>query len=115
MNGDLQTTVYSTHHNPGVSSKAVMNTIPLTGGNIASGWGWGYSHIRNLDGTVFTFNGQGEYYLMKIEESGFVLQGRMEPASESMATTFTALAFGLPTENIVVEVGVMDVYTLCFS
>lgn len=41
---------------------------------------------------------------MKIAETGFVLQGRTEPVLGSMATTFTALAFGIPSENIVVEV-----------
>ena len=52
---------------------------------------------------------------MQVAETGFVLQGRTEPVSGTMATTFTALAFGIPTESIVVEVGVTDMYALCFS
>ena len=55
---------------------------------------------------MFTFNGQGEYTLVKVDESGFVLQGRTEPVTSdtNQATRFTAFAFGFPSENIVIEV-----------
>ena len=59
---------------------------------------------------MFTFNGQGEYTLVNVDESGFVLQGRTEPVTSdtNQATRFTAFAFGLPSENIVIEVCNME-------
>ena len=62
---------------------------------------------------MFTFNGQGEYNLLKVEETGFVLQGRTWPVfvSRIRATRFTAFAFGVPSWNIIIEV---RVYTILF-
>ena len=67
-------------------------------------WTYGDPHFRNLDGTAFTFNGQGEYTLVAVEESGFTFQGRTEPVASgnNQATRFTAFAFGVP--ETVVEV-----------
>ena len=69
-------------------------------------WGFGDPHFRNLDGTPFTFNGQGEYTIVQVEETGFVLQGRTEPVTsdQNQATRFTAFAFGLPSIDIMIEV-----------
>lgn len=69
-------------------------------------WGFGDPHFRNIDGTVFTFNGQGEYTMLSVEETGFVLQGRTEPvmSGDNQATRFTAFAFGIRDKDIVVEV-----------
>jgi hypothetical protein len=71
-------------------------------------WGYGDPHFRNLDGTTFTFNSQGEYYLVTVEETGFVLQGRTEPvvSGDNQATRFTAFAFGIPPMGNIVEVRV---------
>lgn len=50
-----------------------------------------------LDGTPFTFNGYGEYFILKVSGVDFALQGRMEPlvaddGSLSRATVYTAFA-----------------------
>ena len=68
-------------------------------------WGYGDPHFRNLDGTTFTFNSQGEYYLVTVEETGFVLQGRTEPvvSGDNQATRFTAFAFGIASMGNIVE------------
>lgn len=74
--------------------------------SLSIAWGYGDPHFHNLDGTTFTFNGQGEYILVQVEESGFVLQGRTEPVTsdQNQATRLTAFAFGLPSVNLAVEV-----------
>ena len=73
---------------------------------VNAAWGFGDPHFRNLDGATFTFNGQGEYTMLRVAESGFVLQGRTEPvmSGNNQASRFTAFAFGLPDLNIVIEV-----------
>jgi len=50
-----------------------------------------------LDGTPFTFNGYGEYFILKVRGVDFALQGRMKPlegddGSLSRATVYTAFA-----------------------
>ena len=50
-----------------------------------------------LDGTPFTFNGYGEYVVIKVSGVEFTLQGRMEPLMGddgvlSRATVYTAFA-----------------------
>lgn len=50
-----------------------------------------------LDGTPFTFNGRGEYFILKVSGVDFILQGRMEPltaqdGSLTRATVYTAFA-----------------------
>ena len=50
-----------------------------------------------LDGTPFTFNGHGEYSILKVRGVNFTLQGRMEPlvnedGSQTDATVYTAFA-----------------------
>jgi fibulin 1/2 len=39
-------------------------------------WLWGDPHISTLDGKQYTFNGIGEYILMKTVNESFVLEGR---------------------------------------
>ena len=59
--------------------------------------GFGDPHMVTLDGTPFTFNGYGEYFILKVSGVDFALQGRMEPlvsddGSQSRATVYTAFA-----------------------
>ncbi|XP_054748917.2 uncharacterized protein LOC129254474 [Lytechinus pictus] len=42
------------------------------------GWGAGDPHITTPDGANYTFNGLGEYWLTRIDSTGFKLQGRTE-------------------------------------
>lgn len=66
-------------------------------------WGLGDPHITTLDGANYTFNGWGEYILMRVE--GFTLQGRTTPVNRTImgsATQFASFAFGVP--NVTVEV-----------
>ena len=65
----------------------------------ALAWGFGDPHITTLDGYQYTFNGWGEYVLVKVENQ-FELQGRTSPVNNSNATMFSAFAFGV-TEAIV--------------
>ena len=68
-------------------------------------WGNGDPHITTLDGTAYTFNGRGEYTLVESRNTGFVLQGRTEPISEtSSATLFAAFAMGVVEDNLRAEV-----------
>lgn len=62
-------------------------------------WFWGDPHITSLDGRRYTFNGLGEYTMVRIKNlntTEFELQGRTKVVNSSTATQFSALAFGLP-------------------
>lgn len=63
----------------------------------------GDPHITTLDARVYTFNGWGEYTLMRMdtEESSFLLQGRTQPVVNASATQFAAFAFGVPNVSVV--------------
>ncbi|XP_068694477.1 uncharacterized protein [Montipora foliosa] len=59
--------------------------------------GFGDPHMVTLDGTPFTFNGHGEYFILKVSGVDFTLQGRMEPLTAddgtlTRATVYTAFA-----------------------
>ena len=54
--------------------------------------GRGDPHITTLDGRTYTFNGRGEYVLLKENVSNFEFQGRTELAPNSNATIFSAFA-----------------------
>ncbi|XP_053372780.1 uncharacterized protein LOC123559692 [Mercenaria mercenaria] len=61
------------------------------------GGGFGDPHIATLDGRTYTFNGHGEYILLRIPTANFEIQSRTERAeksdgTESEATIFTAFA-----------------------
>jgi fibulin 1/2 len=56
------------------------------------GWIWGDPHISTLDGKQYTFNGIGEYILMKTVNETFVLEGRTRLLENSSATVFSAFA-----------------------
>jgi len=61
------------------------------------GASFGDPHIISFDGVEYTFNGFGEYTVLSVNNSQFVLQGRMQPLNggqngKSPATVFTAFA-----------------------
>ena len=67
------------------------------------GWAWGDPHFTTLDGRTYTFNGLGEYVLLRIDPINFDVQGRMAIiTNQSNATFFSAFAFGIvnTTDNV---------------
>ena len=57
--------------------------------------GFGDPHMITLDGVGCTFNGHGEFIVLKVKNNNFTLQGRMEPLFDdngqgSGATVYTA-------------------------
>ena len=75
-------------------------------------WGWGDPHITTIDGCRYTFNGLGEYVLLRESASNFEFQGRTELAPNSNATIFSA--FALRDDNNIVQV-ITIVYKCVFS
>ncbi|XP_065884099.1 mucin-like protein isoform X2 [Dysidea avara] len=67
-------------------------------------WAGGDPHITTLDGRRYTFNGWGEYVLLRTTSSDFKFQGRTQPPANSTATIFSA--FVLQEANDVVEVSI---------
>ena len=69
---------------------------------LCAAWFWGDPHFTTLDGTLYTFNGLGEYVLLTATTSNngtFVVQGRTQLAENTTATQFSAFAFGRPDQN----------------
>jgi hypothetical protein len=76
--------------------------------------GFGDPHFTTLDDRGYTFNGLGEYTLIRIGNDSvreFELQGRTALATGSMATQFSAFAFGLPSQAVI-EVGNLNHHSL---
>ena len=64
---------------------------------LALGASFGDPHIITLDNVEYTFNGFGEYTVLNVNNTEFILQGRMQPLNvrqteKSSATVFTAFA-----------------------
>ena len=71
--------------------------------------GWGDPHITTTDGRRYTFNGLGEYVLLRTNVSNFEFQGRTMVADNSRATIFSAFAL---TDGVdVIEVLCMIKYS----
>ena len=64
-------------------------------------WGRGDPHITTLDGRQYTFNGWGEYFLIVLNGSDFMMQCRTEPVFNSTATRFSGFAFGVQNDSVV--------------
>lgn len=58
-------------------------------------WFFGDPHIETLDGTKYTFNGYGEYVMLKIsnDSTSFELQSRMSLAHTENGTVVNATVF----------------------
>ena len=66
-------------------------------------WFWGDPHFTTLDDFTYTFNGIGEYVLLRaVGEVNVELQGRTVLVPSSNATVFSALA--IQHEGITVQV-----------
>ena len=70
-----------------------------------------------LDGVEYTFNGYGEYEVLKVAGPDFTLQGRMHPlinddGSKTRATVYKAFAMKENASDVVqvVEVKVFGIY-----
>ena len=63
-------------------------------------WGWGDPHITTTDGRRYTFNGLGEYVLLRTNSSDFEFQGRTARAADSNATIFSAFALSESNDDI---------------
>ncbi|XP_070554568.1 sushi domain-containing protein 2-like [Ptychodera flava] len=71
------------------------------------GGGVGDPHFITLDGLEYTFNGHGEFYLIRTETNDFTMQGRMmklklqSGSTVEGATVFTAVAMSTRTSDTV--------------
>ena len=77
-------------------------------------WGRGDPHITTLDGGQYTFNGWGEYILILLNESDFMIQCRTQLVVNSTATQFSGFAFGLQN-NSVIQVGAITIATVVIT
>ena len=58
-----------------------------------SALGKGDPHINTLDGSTYTFNGLGEYVLLRTSKTEFEIQARTKLATpNTTATVFSAIA-----------------------
>uniref|UniRef100_A0A1X7TZY4 VWFD domain-containing protein n=1 Tax=Amphimedon queenslandica TaxID=400682 RepID=A0A1X7TZY4_AMPQE len=79
-------------------------------GYTPSSWAWGYGdpHMMTFDGTNYTFNNLGEFYLLKLRDKTFNVQGRtslvtdtgLSSVANAKATQFTSIAFRNGTHTI---------------
>ncbi|KAK6180960.1 hypothetical protein SNE40_008919 [Patella caerulea] len=56
-------------------------------------WMFGDPHVATLDGEDFTFNGLGEYTMLRIQSENFVLQARTAQVENSAGTLTNATVF----------------------
>ena len=59
----------------------------------SAAWAWGDPHITTLDGHSYTFNGYGEFVMLRYGTS-VEFQARMRPTPNTSATQFSAFSFG---------------------
>ena len=56
-------------------------------------WAWGDPHIMTISGDQYTFNGYGEFVMLRYDNM-VDFQARMRPTYNTNATQFSAFAFG---------------------
>ena len=73
---------------------------------------YGDPHIHTLDGFDYTFNGLGEYTLIKTTHGNFTLQGRTAKARDTNGTEMDATVFSAfaarDVDSDTVHVGMND-------
>ena len=69
-------------------------------------WFWGDPHIRTLDGQTYTFNGIGEYVMLRSMSGELEIQARTVLATQNTtATVFSAIAVtGNASRNQIIQV-----------
>ena len=78
----------------------MFDLVLYVSGYITVARGGGDPHITTIDGRRYTFNGLGEYVLLRTTSSNFVFQGRTALAPNSDATIFSAFALGEGADQI---------------
>ena len=73
---------------------------------------FGDPHIITLDGLKYTFNGKGEFTMVKTDDESFTLQGRMDTILDvdrnpTLGTVFTALAAREERTNTTVQFNIL--------
>lgn len=101
---DHPITAAHTDHRFGVSTRntfkcCVIHAVLLS--HMYAAWGRGDPHITTLDGRQYSFNGWGEYIMILLNESDFMVQCRTQLVINSTATQFSGFAFGLQNNSIV--------------
>lgn len=76
---------------------------------IITAWAWGDPHLTTLDGHSYTFNGYGEYVMLRYNDS-IQFQGRMRPTPGTQATQFSSFVIG--TTSAKVEVTIICIITV---
>ena len=81
-----------------ISQLTCLSRVPYpTYSGAFAAWLYGDPHMRTLDGYEYTFNGRGEYTLMKTNDGIFTCQGRfLQPKTTgnkaARGTVFVAIA-----------------------
>ena len=70
---------------------------------ISVAWAWGDPHLTTLDGHDYTFNGYGEFVMLRYGEN-VEFQARMRPTPGTQATQFSSFAIGTTGGGSRVEV-----------
>ena len=60
--------------------------------SLSLAWVFGDPHLVTLDGHRYTFNGKGEFTLIRTQNGLFTMQGRMQQFNTVSATVLTAIA-----------------------
>ena len=88
---------------------STIHTISIILPYVYTGSGLGDPHIVSLDQRQYTFNGLGEYTVFRINgatEREFEIQGRTSLVTNSTATQFSSIAFGVPQDTYVEVSGI---------
>ncbi|CAI8034372.1 Mucin-like protein (Fragment) [Geodia barretti] len=68
-------------------------------------WAWGDPHIMTISGDQYTFNGYGEFVMLRYDNM-VDFQARMRPTYNTNATQFSAFAFGyIDSDKVTIDCG----------